>query len=241
MFRMLDELALSALVTAVPTAMVDEVLAAAGVAAERVRSLPPWATVYHVLGSAMAPLAGYDDITDLLWSTLPAATGRGLSRQRPTRGAITRARSRLGIEPLALLLRRTVRAVSGDEPIEELELHRFDSPGKPGLWWVCEPGTGALRGCDVRGPGLDIAEGLLRSTSVRRVAVSLPEPAVGDLRRRMAPEVTVVAGSRPAAADAAWLGLRARTPGAWQQDALARACVRVAVERALATARQTPG
>ncbi|WP_193044065.1 transposase domain-containing protein [Mycolicibacterium baixiangningiae] len=231
---------MSALVAAAPTTMVDEVLGAAGVAAERVRSLPPWVTIYHVLGSAMSPLANYDEVTDLLWTTLPAATGRGLSRQRPTRGAITRARSRLGTEPLTLLLRQTLRAVSEVGAKTDVELHRFEPPGTPGLWWVSEPGTGALRGCDVRGAGLDIAEALLRSTAVTHVTVDLPEAAVAALQQRMAPDVHVVAGLQSATTETPWLGLRARTRAAWEQDALARACVCVALERALAIARQDP-
>jgi hypothetical protein len=234
----LDRLALCALVAAVPVALVDGTLSAAGVAAERVRILPPWVTTYHVLASAMCPSAGYDDITDLLWTTLPAATGRGLSRQRPSRSAITKARSRLGTEPLALLLRRTVHAVSDVGTGTAVDLHRYDPPGAPGLWWITAPDTGALRGCDVRGGGLDIAVVLLRGASVARVTVDLPVEETAGLQARLGPGVLVVTGPSATAAGTPWDGLRARTGAAWKQDALARACVSVALERASTIARQ---
>jgi hypothetical protein len=233
-----DHLALSALVAAVPTGLVDEVLEATGAVAERVRTLPPWVTTYHVLASAMCPSAGYDEVTELLWTTLPAAVGRELSRQRPTRGAITRARSRLGTEPLALLLRRMVRAVAGDDALTAVDLHRFQSPGSPGLWWITAPGTGLLRGCDVRGNDLGGAEAMLRSNLVTHVTANLSTAESAALQQRLGSGVRVVAARRQATAEAPWLGLRSRTRGAWEQDALARACVSAALERAWITARR---
>nr|WP_255374753.1 transposase domain-containing protein [Mycobacterium sp. NAZ190054] len=239
MFSALNRLALCALVGAVPVTVIDEVLRTAGVAAERVRTLPPWVTTYHVLGSALSPLAGYDDVTDLLWATLPAATGRGLSRQRPTRGAVTRARSRLGTHPLALLLRATVRAASAGSPPTAVHLHRFGSPGMPGLWWIADPDTGGLRGCDAGGTGLDTAVALVRSApGVAHVTVGLPAQESAALQQRLGPDVLVVSGALPAVDEALWSGLRARTRVAWEQEALARACVSVALEKALTLARE---
>lgn len=239
----LHRLALSALVSAIPAGMVDDVLRAGGVAAGRVRSLPPWVTTYHLLGSAMWPLAGYDEVTELLWTTLPAVTGRRLARQRPTRGAITRARSRLGADPLASLLRRTVLAVSADDEQNRWELHRFEASGGRGLWWIADPDTGALRGCDVRGAGLDHAVALVRSVpaeSVSHVTVRLPAAQRAALQARLGPQVRVEAGASPGVDAALWLGLRARTRAGWEQEALARACVSVALEAALTVTRGGP-
>lgn len=236
----LDRLALCALVGAVPPPMVDGALRTAGVAAQRVRTLPPWVTVYHVLGSAMCPRAGYDYVTDLVWTTLPAATGRDLSRQRPTRGAITRARSRLGSDPLRSLLSRLVLAASGSESPNYVYLHRFQAAGTPGLWWIAHPDTGALRGCGVRDDGLDTAAALLRSAEVARAAVDLPAEVGSILQQRVGSDVQIVIGRPPVVDEAPWRNLRARTSAAWQQEALALACVGVALDRASTIARYQP-
>ncbi|MCV7059534.1 transposase domain-containing protein [Mycolicibacterium vaccae] len=232
-----DRLALSALVGAIPVGMVETASHTAGVVPGRVRSLPPWVTTYHLLASAMCPLAGYDDITDLLWTTLPAATGRGLSGERPTRSAVTRARSRLGTLPLALLLRETVRPVSAAGMENGLALHRYRAAGMPGLWWITDAGTGALRACDARGADLDTAAALLDSVSAAQVTVDLPASAVESLQQRAAAGLRIVAAPQPAEPENPFRGLRARTADAWRQDALARACVTVALEKALVTCR----
>ncbi|WP_460354600.1 transposase domain-containing protein [Mycobacterium sp. ZZG] len=229
---MSDRLALCALVGAVPPTMVDDAVLAAGVGAQRVRTLPPWVTTYHVLGSAMSPRATYDDVTDLVWTTLPAATGRGLSRQRPTRGAITRARSRLGADPLAALLSRMAPAAPEVEPISTVYLHRFQAVGVPGLWWITCPDTGALRGCDARDDSLDTAVRLLRSAGVSHVTVDLPVGVGASLQQQLGADVRIETGRSTAADGAWWLGLRARTSAGWRQEALARACVIAAWERA---------
>ncbi|KUI26618.1 transposase domain-containing protein [Mycobacterium sp. GA-2829] len=234
---MRDRLALCALVSAVPPVVVDEALQDAGVVAERIRTLPPWVTAYHVLGSAMCPPAGYDEVTDLLWTALPAVTGRGLSRQRPTTGAITRARSRLGVEPLDILLRRLIGATSGCAQLNAVELHRFDQPGRPGLWWIADPHTGSTRGCDVRASGLDAAVSLVRCAGVSRVAAALPVEARAALQQRVGGSVWVDAAAPKPAEETPWSGLRARSSVAWQQEALARACVDVALEWASSSTR----
>ena len=233
----LDRFALCALVSAVPPPMVEDALRTVGVAAERVRSLPPWVTAYHVLGSAMCPRAGYDDVTDLVWTTLPAATGRDLSRQRPTRGAITRARSRLGSEPLRSLLSRLVQAASVSESPNYVYLHRFQAVGTPGLWWIADPDTGALRGCDVCDDGLDTAAALLRSAQVTRAAVDLPAEVGWRLQQRVGSDVRIVTARPTVVDEAPWRNLRARTSATWQQEALALACVGVALDRASTIAR----
>lgn len=232
-----ERLALSALVSATPVDMVETASLAAGITAERVRSLPPWVTTYHLLASAMCPLAGYDAITDLLWTTLPAATGRGLSGDRPTRSAITRARSRLGTQPLAQLLSETVRTVPEVGGENTLQLHRYQVTGMPGLWWITEAGTGGLRACDVRGADLDTAVALLDSVSASQVSVDLPASAAAVLQQRTAAGLRVVAAAQSAEPENPFRGLRARTADAWRQDALARACVTVALEKSLVTAR----
>ncbi|MGE2729708.1 transposase domain-containing protein [Mycolicibacterium vaccae] len=229
-----DRMALAALVGAVPPGTVDAVLQETGAVAERVRALPPWVTTYHVLASAMCPLAGYDDITELLWTSLPDATGRRLSKERPTKGAVTRARARLGTDPLVGLLRHGVREVLGEPGKSAFDLHRFEKSGAR-LWWIADSDTGALRGCDVRGAGLDGAVELVRAVGATRVTAHVSAEVGAALRERLGVEVTTVAS--PAADGALWQGMRARSRTAWEQEALARACVSVAAERALERAR----
>lgn len=232
-----DRLALAALVHVLPAVAVDEVLCACGQAAERVRALPPWVTTYHALASAMCPSATYDEVTELLWSTLPAATGRGLARQSPTTGAVTRARSRLGVQPLALLLARLVDGVTPGSRNNTIYLHRFTEGETPPLWWTSDVGTAGLRGCDLRGDDVDAAVDLVRTSAADHVILCAPGTDEFSLRDRLAPEVSVQSGRLPGWVDIPWLGLRARTHLGWQQGALARACISVAVEAALRSSR----
>lgn len=233
-----DRLALAALVGVVPVSTVEEVLGVCGRAAERVRALPPWVTTYHVLCSALWPSATYDDVTALLWSALPAATGGSLARQMPTTSAITRARARLGEQPLAVLLERTVPSapVAADDAVY---LHRFVTEGLPSLWWISDAHTGRLRGCDVHGDDIDAAVRLLRRSGATRVVVCAPAASDPALADGLAAVVAVEGGALPAWIDMPWVGLRARTHGAWRQLVLARACVSVAVETALRSACHT--
>jgi hypothetical protein len=228
-----DRLALAALVNVLPAAAVDEALCACGRTAQRVRSLPPWVTTYHVLCSAMSPSATYDEVTELLWSALPAATGRGLAHQLPTTGAVTRARSRLGVQPLALLLARLVAGVAPGHRSNTIYLHRFADGKMPPLWWISDVETAGLRGCDLRGDDVDAAVDLVRSSEADQVILCATGTDGHSLRDRLAGEVAVENGSLPEVVDIPWLGVRARTHRGWQQGALARACISVAVEAAL--------
>ncbi len=230
-----DRLALAALVRALPVGAVEDVLRDCGLAARRVRALPPWVTTYHVLASAMRPALTYGDVTDLLWTTLPAATGRGLAHPKPTSGAVTRARSRLGAEPLAVLARRAARAALGDSAVQTVELPRYGPEGLPGCWWITDRETGLLRGCDVRGDELGAAADLVRASGAVHVVVSAADVDTAALGRAVgAAIVTVESGpGGPASGGALWSRVRARTPEVWRQDVLARACVELAVEVAL--------
>lgn len=224
-------LALAALVDALPASTVDEVLTACGRVAERVRTLPPWVTTYHVLASAMFPADRYENVTELLWTTLPQATGRALARQRPTAGAITRARARLGTEPLELVLHRLVdRAREYENPA--VHLLKFTSCGGRSLWWSCSADTGSIRGVDLRGDDPAAAVDLVRRVGASRVTLC---PTAGW--QRLAEGLRGVAEARvghlPGDLAVPWTDLRARTDLAWRQAVLARAGVAVALEVAL--------
>lgn len=226
-----EQLALAALVNVLPAVAIDEALRACGQAAERVRTLPPWVTIYHVLASAMCPSAGYDQVTRLLWTTLPAATGRGLASRQPTAGAITRARARVGTQPLMELL----GLLAPPAPGSAVHLYRFHDAGSSALWWITDSDTGSLRGCDPRGAELGLAVELVRAAGAQHVTCATGVDPVA-LQARLGPGIKVAAD--PAVSDQTmpWRGLRARTPRGWQQDVLARACVSVALDVALRSA-----
>ncbi|MDY6996018.1 MAG: transposase domain-containing protein [Actinomycetota bacterium] len=236
-----ERLALAALVAAVPADLVDAALDRADHAAQRVRSLPPRVTVYHLLASALYPSKGYDEVTALVWSVLPAATGRGLSRQLPSRGAITRARQRLGCRPLqALLAEQLSTAVRGTPP-SRVYLDKFDAGPDAQLWWLCDAVTEELRGCRLGGD-IGTAAELVAGAGPDAVVLCAPQDVpTGALLDLLGRTVPVSRGELPGRVTVPWADLRARTPAAWRQDALARACVRAGAETALQAPRHGRG
>ena len=238
--RPADRLALAALVGAVPVRAIDDVVRDCGHDAERVRTLPPWVTAYHVLAAAMSPAATYDEVTELLWSTLAEVTGRGLARRPPSAGAITRARVRLGCAPLALLLERLVSAARPDDATNGIYLQRVHIPPSSSLWWICAAAGGGLRGCDLRGEDIDAAVDLVERSQASRVVVCPPSGVEGgELLARLgkaAAERQIEVGELPSGYHAPWTRFRGRTPLAWDQEALAQAVIAVALEAALADA-----
>jgi hypothetical protein len=223
-------LALAALVEVLPVGIVEAALTSCGRTGQRVRTLPPWVTTYHVLVAAMDPSAGYDDVTTLLWSTLPAATGRRLAKEAPSRGAVTRARARLGIDPLEILLAELLAAITAVGPTTEVYLQKLRVAATD-LWWICDAGTGALRGCVLDSAAVP---GLLESAGVTGVVQCPPhdEPSQ-DLLERLGATAAVTVGEMPARFANPWARLRGRSPDALRQEILARACVQIAQELAL--------
>src|SRR3954451_19091074 len=133
-------LRLGVLTEQIPPALVDEVVADAGRLQRRRRLLPARAVVYFVLGLCLFSGAdgvgppGYRSVARWLSSQLrgPWAT------RLPTTGALSRARQRLGAEPLRLLFERLAGPLAG--------------PGTPG---VCAFGRRVLAW---DGTGLDVAD-----------------------------------------------------------------------------------
>jgi hypothetical protein len=235
--RPADRLALSALVRVVPMDVIEDVVRHCAQAAERVRALPPWVTAYHVLAGATSPAATYDEVTELLWSTLSAATGRELARRAPSAGAVTRARARLGCAPLVLLLERLVRAVCQDGEAESVYLQQVSVAPSSHLWWLCAVDGGGLRGCDLRGEDIGAAVDLVERSQARRIVVCPPyvdgsRELLEHLGGSVARQVEV--GELPSGYRAPWTTFRGRTPMAWKQEVLAQAVVTVALEASLA-------
>jgi hypothetical protein len=102
-------LRLGVLTEQIAPALVDEVVAAAGATQRRARLLPARAVVYFVLalclfsGADAAAPPGYRSVLRSLTNGLRHPSG---TRQIPSSPALSRARQRLGAEPLRLLFER---------------------------------------------------------------------------------------------------------------------------------------
>lgn len=110
--RLSDRIALGVLTRAFPAELVDEVVAEAGRVEHRSRLLPARVTVYFVLAMCLFSGQAYEEVARLLTEGL-AWAGRWRGRwEVPSTGAISRARARLGPEPLRVLFARVCRPVA---------------------------------------------------------------------------------------------------------------------------------
>jgi len=91
------------LTTTFPPELVDVVVERAGRASQRNRLLPARLVVYYVLGLALFSSSGYEEVMRSLVEGLAWASGWRRSWSVPTKAAIFRARSKLGVDPLRLL------------------------------------------------------------------------------------------------------------------------------------------
>ena len=104
--RLTDRVALGVLTATFPRALVDAVIAATGRRERRSRLLPARLTLYYVLAMTLFSSAGYEEVMRSLTEGL-AWTSDGEERYEvPSQVAITKARARLGPEPLAELFAR---------------------------------------------------------------------------------------------------------------------------------------
>ncbi|MER8182849.1 transposase domain-containing protein [Kitasatospora sp. NPDC094015] len=111
--RLTDLLGVFALTWALPSAVVDGAVAAAGRTERRRRSLPARTVLYFTLAMWLYPSSGYGEVMRLL--------SAGLARKHrwvppspvPSTAAITKARQRLGPDPLRLLFERVAGPAAG--------------------------------------------------------------------------------------------------------------------------------
>lgn len=115
--RLSDRIALGVLTRAFPAELVDEVVAEAGRVEQRSRLLPARVTVYFVLAMCLFSGQAYEEVARLLTEGL-AWAGRWRGRwEVPSTGAISRARARLGPEPLRVLFARVCRPVATPDTV----------------------------------------------------------------------------------------------------------------------------
>jgi len=104
--RLSDRVALGVLAATFPRVLVDEVIEATGRREQRHRLLPAHLTVYYVLAMTLFSSAGYEEVMRSLTEGLSWASDGRERYEMPSQVAISKARARLGPEPLAELFTR---------------------------------------------------------------------------------------------------------------------------------------
>jgi len=104
--RLSDRIALGVLTATFPRRLVDEVIEVTGRREQRNRLLPAHLTVYYVLAMALFSSAGYEEVMRSLTEGLAWASDGAEEYELPSQVAISKARTRLGPEPLAELFVR---------------------------------------------------------------------------------------------------------------------------------------
>ncbi|MBT2454824.1 IS4 family transposase [Streptomyces sp. ISL-86] len=110
--RLSDRIAIGLLTRTFPPDLVDQIVEKSGKSGQRSRLLPPRVVVYFVLAMCLFSGQGYEEVARLLTEGLAWARRWSGSWQVPTPGAISRARVRLGPEPLKALFEQTAGPVA---------------------------------------------------------------------------------------------------------------------------------
>jgi Insertion element 4 transposase N-terminal/Transposase DDE domain len=119
--RLSDRVTLGVLTAAVPAGLIDAVLADTGRQSRRQRRPPARLVVYYVIALALYAQASYGEVLRCLLEGLRWLRLAGTDPALAGKSAITRARARLGADPLRELFARVAR------PLAE--------PDTPGAWY----------------------------------------------------------------------------------------------------------
>lgn len=104
--RLTDRVALGVLTATFTRSLVDEVIEITGRREQRNRMLPAHLVVYYVLAMTLFSSAGYEEVMRSLTEGLTWSTDGKDHYEMPSQVAITKARARLGPEPVAELFAR---------------------------------------------------------------------------------------------------------------------------------------
>lgn len=110
--RLTDLMNIGVLTTRFPLDQVHEVLQQTGKASKRLRDLPAHVMMYYVVALALYRAEGSREVLRLLLEGLRAIVGLGLEVIPAGKAAISRARSRLGTEPVKALYDRIVGPIA---------------------------------------------------------------------------------------------------------------------------------
>ena len=112
--RLTDRVGVGVLTRVFPPGLVDRVLVETGGVEVRRRSLPSRLVVYFVVGMALFAESSYEEVLRQLTEGLSwSGVGGGSGWVVPTKAAIFRARSRLGVAPLRGLFEGACRPLAG--------------------------------------------------------------------------------------------------------------------------------
>lgn len=136
--RLTDRIAIGVLARLVPREVVDEVLAELGRKEKRVRLLPARVVVYYTMALTLFFADGYEEVMRRLVGSLRLMGSWRDGWVVPSTAAISKARARLGAEPLRALFQRIALPLA--------------APGAPGAW------CGARRLMAVDGTNLDVQD-----------------------------------------------------------------------------------
>ncbi|MFF5209673.1 transposase domain-containing protein [Streptosporangium sp. NPDC000396] len=101
--RLADQLSIGVLTSIFPMSLIDEVVRISGCADRRRRALPARLTIYYVLALCLFFDKNYDQVMRLLLNGLSWRSRWVHTWEPPSVSAISRARARLGAEPLRVL------------------------------------------------------------------------------------------------------------------------------------------
>lgn len=110
--RLSDRIAIGLLTRTFPPELVDQVIAQTGKTGERNRLLPPRVVVYFVLAMCLFAGQGYEEVARLLTEGLAWAARWSRPWQVPTTAAISRARVKLGVEPMKSLFEQVAKPLA---------------------------------------------------------------------------------------------------------------------------------
>jgi hypothetical protein len=119
--RLSDHVTLGVPTATIPAALIDAVLADTGRQSRRQRRLPARLMVCYVIALALYAQVSYGEVLRCLLEGLRWLRLGGADPDLADRSAITKARTRLGADPLKQLFQRVAR------PLAE--------PGTPGAWY----------------------------------------------------------------------------------------------------------
>lgn len=111
--RLSDHISIGVLTRVFPPELVDAVVAEAGRVQRRQRLLPARVVVYYVLAMALFSEASYEEVMRQLVEGLSWQSGWRREWVVPSSAAISKARQRLGVEPLELLFSAVAAPLAG--------------------------------------------------------------------------------------------------------------------------------
>jgi len=115
--RLSDLMNIGVLTSRFPLDEVHAVLQKTGRTSQRVRDLPAHVMVYYVIAMALYRAEGTREVLRLLLEGLRAIVGLGRTIEPAGKAAISRARTRLGVEPVKELYDRLVKPVATTETL----------------------------------------------------------------------------------------------------------------------------